>query len=150
MHFDNLNLEGIYTPRLGYAQSKTANILMANELNRRYSAKGVNATSASPGAIRTRAQRHDDPAELENMLPMLEKVLKSPAQGAATQVWAAVGKVWEGKGGLYLEDCGVGRETQDETSMFRGGHAGFAFDEEAERKLWGVSCELVGVEDGKI
>jgi NAD(P)-dependent dehydrogenase (short-subunit alcohol dehydrogenase family) len=147
MHFNNLNLTGIYTPRLGYAQSKTANILMANELNRRYASKGVNATSASPGAIRTRAQRHDDPAELEKMLPMLEKVLKDPGQGAATQVWAAVGKAWEGKGGLYLEDCGVGRETEDATPMFRGGYAGYAFDPVAEKKLWEVSCKLVGVEN---
>ena len=33
--------------------------------------------------------------------------VKSKEQGAAMSVWAAVGREVEGKGGVYLEDCGV-------------------------------------------
>ncbi len=36
IYHDNLMLEGIYDPWLGYAQSKLANIHMANEIERRF------------------------------------------------------------------------------------------------------------------
>ena len=38
MNFDNLYLHGIYNGRLAYAQSKTANILMANQIGHLYEA----------------------------------------------------------------------------------------------------------------
>lgn len=145
IHFDNLNLSGIYTPRLGYAQSKTANILMANQIERLYGSQGLHGLSISPGAIPSRAQRHDSPKELEAAFQKLKHILKDSAQGAATTVWGAVARVLEGKGRLYLEDCGVaGKAVGDELS---GGYAEFAFDEVAEKRLWGVSCELVGVKE---
>lgn len=146
IHFDNLNLEGTYTPRLGYAQSKTANILMANEIERLYGKQGIHGLSISPGAIRSRAQRYDDPKELEAVLPKIKHILKSAEQGAATTVWGTVATVLEGKGGLYLEDCGVAEEAVGD-DMSSGGYAAFAFDEEAERKLWEVSCGMVGVKE---
>ncbi|KAI9727407.1 MAG: hypothetical protein M1834_008413 [Cirrosporium novae-zelandiae] len=148
IHFENLNLEGIYTPALGYAQSKTANILMANEVERLYGSKGIHGLSVHPGGIRSGAQRHDDPAIIREQLQdqKLMKILKNTAQGAATTVWAAVGKVWEGKGGKYLENMreGVEVETAD---IYSGGYKSFAFDQEAQRKLWEVSCKLVGVSE---
>lgn len=58
--------------------------------------------------------------------------------------------VWEGKGGLYLEDCGVGTETKDWNTRIRGGYAGFVFDPEAEKRLWEVSCDLVGVKSESV
>lgn len=146
MHFDNLNLEGIYTPRLGYAQSKTANILMANQIERLYGNQGLHGLSISPGGIRSRAQRYDSQQELEVALKKLKNVLKDSAQGAATTVWGAVAKVLEGKGRLYLKDCGVAQEGKDE-NIDVGGYAPFAFDEEAEKRLWDVSCEMVGVKE---
>ncbi|KUJ21903.1 short-chain dehydrogenase [Mollisia scopiformis] len=146
IHFDNLNLDGIYTPRLGYAQSKTANILMANEIERLYGSQGLHGFSISPGLIKSRAQRHDDPKDLAAILPTIKDLLKDPAQGAATTVWGAVAKVLEGKGAMYLEDCAEAVDAPDQ-DMMRGGYAPFAFDEEAEKKLWKVSCEMVGVEE---
>ncbi|KAE8451584.1 hypothetical protein EG329_003657 [Mollisiaceae sp. DMI_Dod_QoI] len=146
IHFDNLNLDGIYTPRLGYAQSKTANILMANQIERLYGSQGLHGFSISPGAIRSRAQRHDDPKELESVLPKIKNFLKDASQGAATTVWGAVAKVLEGKGAMYLEDCGEAAEATTD-DVLSGGYAPFAFDEEAEKRLWHVSCELVGAKD---
>ena len=59
-----------------------------------------------PGAIMTELGRHMDPADSEKfMTPALQKTMKSHEQGAATTVWAAIGKEWEGKGGKYLNDC---------------------------------------------
>ncbi|MCJ1231845.1 hypothetical protein MMC12_008524 [Toensbergia leucococca] len=147
MHFDNLNLKGIYTPRLAYAQSKTANILMANQIERVYGARGLHALAVQPGAIRTGLQKYDDPVEFQSRLtPELLKIEKSQAQGAATTVWAAVGKVWEGKGAKYLEDMRAGQPA-DQPGILSGGYKEYAFDEEAEKRLWEVSRQMVGMND---
>jgi NAD(P)-dependent dehydrogenase (short-subunit alcohol dehydrogenase family) len=143
--FDNLNLKGIYTPDLGYAQSKTALIHMANEIERLYGAQGLHALSLCPGGVLGGAQQFDDPEWIKARYPKIKHLLKSPAQGAATSVWAAVGKVWEGKGGKFLQNCGESAELNEEN----GGSAGYAphaFDKEAEKKLWKMSTELVGVD----
>lgn len=119
---------------------------MANQIERLYGKAGLHALSVHPGGIRSRAQRYDDPEQLAKRLPELKQVLKTQPQGAATQVWAAVGGVWEGVGGKYLEDCREGVEV-GEVSLFTGGYMAFAFDEEAEKKLWKVSCGMVDVND---
>ncbi|KAI0860540.1 putative short-chain dehydrogenase [Xylaria cubensis] len=147
INFDNPNLKGIYNPRLAYSQSKTANILMANQIERLYGPLGIHGLSVHPGCIVTNLQKHDlrTPEERDNYLrsnPVLQKVLKNTAQGAATQVWAAVSKVWEGQGAVYLEECRKGHES-DEPDLLNGGYKAFVFDKEAEEKLWDMSCQLV-------
>jgi len=142
--FDNINLKGIYTPEIGYAQSKTANILMANQIERLYGARGLHGLSLCPGAIISGAQRHDDPERMKKSLPLIKHFLKSPAQGAATTVWAAVGKVWEGKGGKFLENCSESKPREGPGSVIDPGYAPHAFDEEAEKRLWQMSCEMDG------
>ncbi|KAI0426078.1 putative short-chain dehydrogenase [Xylaria sp. FL1042] len=149
INFDNPNLEGVYHPRLAYSQSKTANILMANQIERLYGPQGVHGLSVHPGCIITNLQKHDLPTqeERDNFIrsnPVLQKVLKSTAQGAATQVWAAVAKVWEGQGAVYLEDCRKGHESE-EPDLLNGGYKAFVFDREAEENLWDLSCRLVGI-----
>jgi hypothetical protein len=73
--------------------------------------------------------------------------IKSPAQGAATTLWAAVGKEWTGKGGKYLEDCAVAEPAGDNRMLIDPGHGEWAYDEEKEGKLWKLSCEMVGIKD---
>lgn len=48
---ENYALEGMYTPFRAYGQSKTANIYMANEIERRYGGRGLHAWSLHPGVI---------------------------------------------------------------------------------------------------
>lgn len=146
INFANPNAEGEYNPRTAYAQSKTANILMANHLDRLHGSQGLHGLSVHPGAILTGLQR-ESAAEIKARVAsdeMLRRALKSPAQGAATQVWAAVAPVWEGRGGVYLEDCRVARESE-EPSLLWGGYRSYIYDEEAEKKLWEMSEEMVGV-----
>lgn len=141
--FDNLNLKGIYTPDIGYAQSKTALIHMSNEIERLYGAKGLHSLSLCPGGVLGGAQQFDDPEKTRVRVEQVRHLLKSTAQGAATTVWAAVGKVWEGKGGKFLQNCGE-RGVLEEDSAGSIGYAPYAFDEGAEKKLWKMSCGLVG------
>ena len=100
--FDDLDLsKGGYTPFKAYGQSKTANIHMATEIERRYAAQGLHATAVHPGAIMTNLGRHLPADFITAFLakdPRMAARFKDAQQGAATTVWAAVGREWEGKG----------------------------------------------------
>lgn len=76
----------------------------------------------------------------------VHRYLKNAEQGAATTVYAALSKEWEGKGGKYLEDCGEARQTESD-SILALGYAPHAFDEQAEKRLWADSLKFVGLED---
>ncbi|KAL8699006.1 MAG: hypothetical protein Q9201_006252 [Fulgogasparrea decipioides] len=74
----------------------------------------------------------------------VQRFWKSTAQGAATTMVAAIGKEWEGKGGVYLEDCQEAIPTPPgcEGSI---GAAAHAFDPEKETKLWDMATKMVGL-----
>lgn len=151
VHFDNYSLKGEYDPWVAYGQSKTANIYFANEISRRYGSKGLQAFSVHPGAITdTELGRHvRDDEFLKGMLekPELQRERKTTEQGVATQVWAALAKSLEGKGGLYLADTQVSKP-DDETATPWGPHyAPYAYDEAAEKRLWVDSLKMVGIDD---
>jgi NAD(P)-dependent dehydrogenase (short-subunit alcohol dehydrogenase family) len=154
--FDDLDLsKGGYEPFKAYGQSKTANIYLANEIERRYGSQGLHATSVMPGGIFTELARHvviTDPAFVERLMKsdVVKKVMKNAEQGAATTVCAAIGKEWEGKGGKYLEDCRVAPATDPSNTVpMAPGYADHAYDEAAAQKLWDVSLQLVGLENGE-
>lgn len=142
-------MEKKYTPWGAYGQAKTAEIWTANEITRRYSSQNLTANSLNPGGIATPLQRHLDQAVMDGWArdPKVLNFMKSTAQGAATTIWAALAKVWEGKGGKYLEDCRVPPLTVISTPGGPG-HASWAYDPVGERKLWKLSCVIVGAEDG--
>jgi NAD(P)-dependent dehydrogenase (short-subunit alcohol dehydrogenase family) len=136
-----------YDKWAAYGQSKTANALFAVGFDKRLRDRGVNANSVMPGGIFTPLQRH---------LPHEEQVamgwydaegkpavgFKTPAQGASTSVWAAVGDELEGVGGLYLENLAQAGPYQPGN---RFGVAPHALDAEAAERLWALSEETTGV-----
>jgi len=73
--------------------------------------------------------------------------MKSVEQVAATTVWAAIGKVCEGTGGKYLEDCQVSKPLKEGGGDLDAGYAKWANDLENEAKLWKLSNEWVGFEE---
>jgi len=149
VRLDDLHFEkGDYQPFNGYGQAKTANIWMANEIERRYGSKNLHATSLMPGAIWTDLQRFlTASAVAQRQTPEAKKRFKSVEQGAATTVWAAVGKEWSHKGGKYLEDCAEAGPAADNTTLTGPGYASWAYDEEGAKKLWEMSRTLVGLGD---
>jgi NAD(P)-dependent dehydrogenase (short-subunit alcohol dehydrogenase family) len=147
---DNLMLIGEYDPNQAYTNSKIANIYFANEIERRYGDQGLHALSLHPGGIWTGLQVHF-PAELMEAFKANEalvKYMKSMKQGAATTVWAAVGKVWEGKGGKYLDDCQICPPAPEGNTFIEPGYAKWAYSPENEAKLWKLSNEWVGFKVG--
>jgi len=148
VQFGNYNFEnGNYSPFAAYGSAKTANIYMANEIENRYALQGLHGLSLHPGGIWTGLQKFtpDETMSEWRSRPGVDKFMKSPAQGAATSVLAAVGKVFEGKGRLYLEDCTVSEPAVSNEFSGTSGHAKWAFDKEKEAKLWDDSLKMVNL-----
>lgn len=147
LNLQSTDLDPTEVPKLAYAQSKTANIYMMNEISRRFGSRGVQGLSVHPGNVFTGLQKYIDEAVLEEWRqPEMKQHLKSVEQGAATTVLAAVGREYEGVGGEYLEDCRVGRMVEEGYRNFDPGFEGHAFDEMGEGRLWEVSLGLVGLQ----
>ncbi|KAI1423860.1 short chain dehydrogenase [Xylaria sp. FL1777] len=149
INFDDLNFEHTeYTPMQGYRNSKLANLLFANELDRRYKSQNLRGLSIHPGGIITPLARHLPTTADILADPLISVFLQNAAQGAATTVWGAVAKEWEGKGGVYLDECAEGwLNVPDEAFYYHGGYAPRAFDPPTEKKLWEVSLKLVGLSE---
>lgn len=116
---------------------------MANEIENRYSSKGLHGLSLHPGGIWTGLQKYVAPEKMAEWksIPDVDKLVKSESQGAATSVIAAVGKGFEGRGRLYLSNC-------EEQGPGKGeGYAEHAFDKKREGELWRDSLVMVGLED---
>ncbi|GAA1658832.1 SDR family NAD(P)-dependent oxidoreductase [Nonomuraea maheshkhaliensis] len=130
---------------LAYGQSKTANVLFAVELDRRWSGDGIRGYALHPGVVvattlthlasaqddgrsvqglfdmdQLRAQRLIDDAGRPIIDPDREK--KTPEQGAATIVFAAAGPQLAGIGGVYLKNSDVAplNDTPSVTTMVGG------------------------------
>lgn len=136
-----------------YGSSKTANIYMANAIDRKYGSQGVHAWSVHPGAITTELGRHMEQADIDSFGPgafekMMSTTFKSPSQGAATTIWAAVSPHFERKnGGQYLADVGETSLATKDPQQEEASYNAHAYDQEKEDALWEVSCEVVGVQD---
>jgi NAD(P)-dependent dehydrogenase (short-subunit alcohol dehydrogenase family) len=149
---DNYDFQkGGYDKWLAYGQSKTANVYMTNEIDRRYGARGLHGLSIHPGYIPTGLMQYVPEEEVKIMSaqlgPEILRSMKNTEQGAATQVWAAIGKEWEGKGGKYLADVaesGPGPDIQDMSSPLTAKHT---YNAAEEARLWKDSLKMVGLED---
>jgi NAD(P)-dependent dehydrogenase (short-subunit alcohol dehydrogenase family) len=133
-----------YDPWLAYAQSKTANVLLAVEGSRRWADDGITINALMPGAIRTGLQRYVSDSELDRMRAATGSSApgwKTPQQGAATSVLLAVAPLLDGVGGKYFEDCNEALPNEPGT---RRGVAAHALDPEAAGRLWQVSADTVG------
>lgn len=151
MRWYDVHFEDGYDKWLAYGQSKTANALFAFQLDRLGRAHGVRAFSVHPGAISTPLQRH---ITVEEMLalgwidtdgnPNIPK-LKTPEQGAATEIWAATSPSLNGLGGEYCEDVDIARWfVPGEEGV--GGVKTHALDPYDAKRLWAYSAKLTGID----
>ncbi|CCF47662.1 hypothetical protein CH063_04236 [Colletotrichum higginsianum] len=144
IRWDNMALEGEYDASKAYGQSKTANLLMAVGVDRRF--EGVHGYSVHPGTALTGLQ-----VEVQEQMEAMKqnddtyRTFKSADQCAATTVLAALSRELEGKGPLYLEDCEVKGETKENLGWGGEGYARWAWDKEEDDKLWELSSKLVAL-----
>jgi NAD(P)-dependent dehydrogenase (short-subunit alcohol dehydrogenase family) len=144
--FDDLHFERReYNPWQAYGQSKTANVLLAVEATRRWADDGIVANALMPGGIMTRLQRYVTQEVKDGWQRMQDEgaaVFKTPQQGAATSLVAAVAPELDGTGGHYLEDCNESETVANDAEVSSGVRE-WALDAEAAERLWDVSAELV-------
>jgi NAD(P)-dependent dehydrogenase (short-subunit alcohol dehydrogenase family) len=147
VHFDDLNFRNRpYNPWDAYGQSKTANVLFAVAASERMRGDGIIANAVHPGGIMSGLQKHVSREEQIKMgwideSGAVNSRFKSPEQGAATSIWAAVSPELEGVAGRYLEDCSIAKPWSSESPF--SGVMPYALDAEHARKLWSVSEELI-------
>jgi NAD(P)-dependent dehydrogenase (short-subunit alcohol dehydrogenase family) len=146
--FDDLHFERrAYDPWKAYGQSKTANVLFAVEATARWVDDGIVANALMPGGIMTNLQKHV-PQAMKDKWIELDKAgamfLKTPQQGAATSLVAAVAPEFAGVGGRYLEDCNEARIVEDDLPADRGVRR-WALDPVAAERLWNASMALLDI-----
>ena len=130
-----------------YAESKSANILFAQEATRRWAGDGIFANALLPGSALTGLQRYHGEA-LKRKIGFIDAagnvdaMVKTAEQAAATSVWAATAPELEGRGGLVLEDCAEALPVGPETHAWAGFDALVA-DPDTARRLWDHSLDLV-------
>jgi NAD(P)-dependent dehydrogenase (short-subunit alcohol dehydrogenase family) len=127
-----------YDKMIAYGQSKTANILFAVELDRRFQRDGIRAFALHPGAILdTDLARHYDPEELKLVIERARRIgsFKTVEQGAATTIWCATSPQLDGLGGVYCENCDIASvETEGDDGV-----RPYAIDPARAERLWAWS-----------
>ncbi len=131
IEFDNLDGSKGYSGWRNYGQSKLANLLFAKELARRFAGTKKTANAVHPGVIQTNLGRHMNPVMTFFFGLFGSLVLKSIAQGAATEVYVAANPKAEQVSGEYFADSNVAKARGD------------ADDAALAKKLWEVSEQIV-------
>jgi NAD(P)-dependent dehydrogenase (short-subunit alcohol dehydrogenase family) len=146
LDLDDLNFKSReYIYHTAYCQSKRANVLHAVALTKRLAGTGITANSVHPGAIRTEVFRDLTEADVQGALGWSAasgSPEKTPSQGAATEVWAAVSPEAEALSGLYFEDCGIARHIPADWGA--AGVLDEALDPATAELLWAASEKIVG------
>lgn len=150
IHYEDPNYEHRkYDPTEAYGQSKTANALFAVGLSARYGDSGLAANAVMPGGIQTALMRnlgHDEflaRGWIDADGNDLRTDWKTPQQGAATTIWAAVAPELRGIGGKYLEDCAISTPLESPEQPLRGHYHPYAVDPDNAERLWALSERLV-------
>jgi len=134
MPFDDLQSEKRYATMRVYGQSKLANILFTRELAHRLAGTGVSANSLHPGTVRTGYGADGDARGLLAFgIKISSPFFLSPAKGARTSIFLASAPEVAEVSGEYFVKCKPKQPKR------------WARDDDAARRLWQVSEELVGL-----
>lgn len=163
IRWEDSHFEREYDGMVAYGQSKTANVLFAVELDRQWSGDGIRGYSLHPGGIVStnlgpsfsledwRAMGLVD----ENDQPIIDPAndMKTPQQGASTQVFAATHPRLADIGGVYLADNDIAPLEADAQPVTvdlgsgpletTPGVTGYAVDPESAERLWELSEKLL-------
>src|SRR5260370_27156466 len=143
MRFDDLQGERRYSRWGAYGQSKLANLLFAFELDRRLRGAQWSLISAAahPGYSATNLQLSGPPLYERLAMRITNRLVAQPAEmGALPLLYAATSPNLQG--GSYVGPDGA-REMRGHPVLVKANPR--AYDEQAARRLWGVSERLTGV-----
>jgi len=131
MNWDDLMFEKRWKGFWVYGHSKLANVLFSNELARRWKDLGITSNALNPGNVRSRITRNNAFLNALHRSPIARLIIMSEAEGARTSIHVATAPELEGVTGRYFDK---GREAKPSK---------VSADEEAARRLWELSQQLV-------
>ena len=145
IRWDDIGYKNSYNPVQSNSNSKVANVLFTNELAKRLEGTGVVVNSIHPGSVDTELTRYNEFPGQHTVKKMICKrffrnsvidefyLVRTPYEGALTQIWVAVAPEAEKVTGKFWSDCGI----VDSSSLSN--------DEKAQSKLWDLSAKLVNL-----
>ncbi|MEV4019152.1 SDR family NAD(P)-dependent oxidoreductase [Nonomuraea angiospora] len=132
-----------YDPWIAYAQSKTADALLAVGAARRWAGDGITANAFEPGYIHTNLQRHLDDDTMRAAGAMDDEgnlvtpdYYKTPEQGASTSVLLAASPLLDGVTGRYFSSDNQEAEVVPGRPGATAGVAAWSVDPAAADRLW--------------
>jgi NAD(P)-dependent dehydrogenase (short-subunit alcohol dehydrogenase family) len=133
LDFDDLQSEHGYRSFGVYGKTKLANILFTRELARRLAGTGVTVNAVHPGFVASRFGRDGDTGLLGRVaMPLVRPFARTSEEGAQTPIFLASDQSVEGVTGAYWVKCAQATPSAA------------ALDDDAARRLWDVSVQLVG------
>ena len=132
LDFDDLQSDNGYSGFRVYGRTKLANIYFTRELARRLEGTGVTANALHPGFVASRFGRDGDSGRMGDVAMALGRPFAISAEkGARTSIYLATSPDVADVTGGYFYKCRPSTPTK------------IALDDEAARRLWAVSEELV-------
>ena len=132
IHWNDLMYQRHWAGFWVYSHSKLANVLFSNELARRWKDLGVTSNALNPGNVRSRITRNNVFLNALHRSPIARLVVMSETDGARTSIYLATDPELEGVTGRYFD-----KMKERKLNKATG-------NEEAARRLWDVSQQLVG------
>jgi NAD(P)-dependent dehydrogenase (short-subunit alcohol dehydrogenase family) len=133
LDFDDLHRTKRFTGMSAYAASKLMNVMFTYELSRRVAAAHVTANCLHPGVIGS-GFGHNNTGWFGLGVKIVRPFLKTPSDGARTNVFLSSAAEVEGVTGKYFDDAARERPTSRQS-----------YDEAVQKKLWEVSERLLGL-----
>jgi NAD(P)-dependent dehydrogenase (short-subunit alcohol dehydrogenase family) len=138
-----------YDPWVAYAQSKSADVLLAVAIARRWALDGITANALDPGFIHTNLQRHISAENMKALGVMDEDgnlvtpdYYKTPEEAASTIVLLAASPLVSGVNGAYFEDAQEA-PVVDGGPEVMSGVASWSVDPKTADELWDMSVTAV-------
>lgn len=157
IHWDDPHFTRGYDARQAYAQSKTANVLFAVELDRRWAGDGIRGYAVHPGVVVGTALNSSAGADALRDMGLIDQSgqpiidpdngKKTPEQGASTIVFAATSPLLADIGGVYLKDNDISVLDDEPRPMSASGPpaeiTSHAIDSQSARRLWTLSEQML-------
>ncbi|KAJ1103705.1 hypothetical protein NDU88_001126 [Pleurodeles waltl] len=132
IRFEDIHCEKSYDSGLAYCRSKLANVLFTRELAKRLQGTQVTVNALHPGSVHSELVRHS--FWLSKVWNVFSFFLKTPKEGAQTTIYCAVAEELESVSGKYFSDCSPAYVASQ------------GRNDETAKKLWEVSCRLLGIQ----
>lgn len=137
LDLDDLNNSKRYSANKAYGDAKLANILFTRALHDRFSAEGLSAVAFHPGFVATGFASDTTSAGMKLVYgnPVARRFIASPDRGADQLVWVSEtepGTSWQSAN--YYEKRAIPHKANPQSQ-----------DGDLARRLWDVSCGLLGI-----